>query len=570
MAARATPDAPPGNEQGPWTPRGVGSAQVGIALVTAMVAAAALNLWLTRDTAFSFDELDWFSTTPALDPRSALEPYIGHLIVVPRLVYAAILNGLGVGYLPFRLLTTAAVLLTGGLFFTFARRRIGSLAALAPTLVLLFYGSASVHLLSSNGFTVLLAISAGLGALLLLERADRAGDIGACLLLCVALATYSTGVIFVAGAAALILLGPHRWARGWVFVVPALLYGAWLAWSTAVGGNTTEGNVALSNLLLAPSWAFTSLAAVGVALVGLDYNFDPEAGAGAVVNTDWGPVVAIPALAALGWVLWRRGATRWLLAMMAVPATLWLIQAAAASPAEGREPENHRYLFVATIAVLLVAVEAARGARIGRGATLALYAVAAISLMTNIALMRDQSAAFRIQAEQRRAALTAVDVTDRIGPVVTSRVLGPVMLRTGQTNITTGYAQAVRRFGSPGFSLPELREQGGSVREFADLAIANNIGVELRQAPAPARGCRRIRGTPGAGATFELPPGGAVLRTNQAPAAVGLRRFATAFSVAVGELSPGVPSALSIRPDLAPDPWHALVQAKAVQLCEPP
>ena len=218
--------------------------------------------------------------------------------------------------------------MTTALFFVFARRRVGALAALAPTLVLLFFGSDSLHAISGNGFTILLTQAAGIGALLALEREDRRGDALACALLLLALATYSEGLPFVVGAAVLILLGPDRRRRAWVFLIPAVLYGAWLLWShNRVGG--AEGNVTLSNLLLAPNWAFNSLASSGASLLGLNY---PRLGTG------WGPTVAVLALLALGLRLWQGSIPRFLWATMAVLGTLWLMGAAAASSASAACP----------------------------------------------------------------------------------------------------------------------------------------------------------------------------------------------------------------------------------------
>ncbi len=57
----------------------------------------------------------------------------------------------------------------------FAKRRVGPVAALAPTLVLLFYGADPNHVLLGNGFTVLLPLAAGLGALLALDREGLEG-----------------------------------------------------------------------------------------------------------------------------------------------------------------------------------------------------------------------------------------------------------------------------------------------------------------------------------------------------------------------------------------------------------
>ena len=303
-----------------------------------MAVSLVLGLWFSRDTTFTLDELYLFSASPQLDLRGLIEPYNGHLVLTTRLVYAATLDVFGAGYLPFRLLTLCSVLLTAGLLFVFAQRRIGAVAALAPTLVLLFYGSDPYHVISGNGFTVLLPLALGIAALLALEREDLGGDLGACVLLCLAIATYSVGVAFVVGTAALILLGADRWRRAWVFLVPALLYGAWFLWSRSQDAGTGEGTVSLGNLLLVPNWMLNSLAAVGTSLLGLNYDYGE-------LGSNWGPVVAIAALVALAWRLRLGNVPTWLWALMAVPATLWVIGAARGVFPPFRVPQSSRYIF---------------------------------------------------------------------------------------------------------------------------------------------------------------------------------------------------------------------------------
>ena len=292
-----------------------------------MVGAILLGVYLGRDTTFQPDEIYLFSATPHLDLRGALEPHNGHLILVPRLVFAAILNSSGADYLPIRLLGIGSVLLASGLFFVFARRRVGALAALAPTLVLLFFGSAYPHSIAGSGFAILFTQAAGITALLALDREDRRGDVLACALLVLALATYSEGIPFVVGAAVLILLGADSRRRIWVFLVPAVLYAAWFLWSHNRAGGA-EGDVSLSNLLLFPNWAFNSLATTGSSLVGLNY---PQLGFG------WGPVIALAALFALGLRLRQLPISRFLWTTMAVLVALWLIGAAAAHPQRGHQ-----------------------------------------------------------------------------------------------------------------------------------------------------------------------------------------------------------------------------------------
>jgi hypothetical protein len=141
---------------------------------------------------------------------------------------------------------------------------------------------------------------------------------------------------------------------------------------------------------------------------------------------------------------------------------------------------------------------------------------------------------------------------------------------SGQENVATGYIEAVRQYGSPAFSLPELRAQRERVRARADAALADGLGMRLLPTSAPARHCQRISGQSGGGTSFRLPAGGAVLRTKGVPAPLMLRRFAAASTVRVGQLSHRALMVLKIPSDSAPDPWYASTSAPAVIVCGPP
>jgi len=539
-----------------WAPNRIGDTQVELALAAAMVGAILLGVYLGRDTTFQPDEIYLFSATPHLDLRGALEPHNGHLILVPRLVFAPILHSSGADYLPIRLLGIGSVLLASGLFFVFARRRVGALAALAPTLVLLFFGSAYPHSIAGSGFAILFTQAAGISALLALDRDDRRGDVLACALLVLALATYSEGIPFVVGAAVLILLRADSRRRIWVFLVPAVLYAAWFLWSHNRAGGA-EGDVSLSNLLLFPNWAFNSLATTGSSLVGLNY---PQLGFG------WGPVIALAALFALGLRLRQSPISRFLWATMAVLGALWLMGAAAADPPV-RIPSASRYVYPTAIATLLVMAEAARGVRLQRGAIAILYAVAAISLATNIALLRDSAGVLRRVAVVYRADLTALDLDRGRLPTNPTIAMDRVLRLTGDGNVASGYLQAVREFGSPGFSLSELRAQGEQARREVDTVIANANGIMLRPTGPPKGHCADAEGTPGRGVGFKIPAGGVVIRSNGISAPLVLGRFASDFTVQAGQLDPGQWMALSVPSDSAPDPWYASTPAAPVTIC---
>ncbi len=219
------------------------------------------------------------------------------------------------------------------------------------------------------------------------------------------------------------------------------------------------------------------------------------------LGSGWGPSVAVLALLAVGLRLWRGSIPRFLWATLALLGTLWLIGAAAAHP-PARVPDSARYIYPGAIAVLLVAVEAARGVRIQRRGMTILYIVAAISLATNIALLRDGS---RDRAEGRPSGSGGAH-RRRAGPGTVWRDTSPPPSgcvrssgRPGTENTATGYLAAVREFGSPAFSLPELREQGELTRDDVDAALADANGILLRPTSPPTGHCRATGGRPDGG-----------------------------------------------------------------------
>jgi hypothetical protein len=547
-----------------WTPWGIGRRDVRLILVGVMAASAALVLWLGRDTTFSIDEFRIFIAGPDISLDGLLTPLNGHLILVARLAYGFVFRVLGAGYLPFRVLAVATLLLTAGLFFLFAERRVGSLVALAPTTVLLFYGSDTYHMVLGNGFIVLFAVAAGLGALLALDREDLVGDVLACLLLVIAVASYSVALPFVVGAATLILIGSDRWRRAWVFLVPTVLYSIWFIWSRGRPGGSGS-SIHLHNVLLAPDWAFNSLATVGSALLGLDYDFGGF-GRSSLLELDisWGPIVAVAAIAALAWRLWRGPIPRWLWALLAIPIALWLIGAAVAEPPT-RTPQKSEYILPATVAVLLVTAEAARGVRFGRRVTILIFALAAVGVITNVAVLREGAERLRAESAETRADLTAVQLAGGLGlqknasPATAFLLFSPGAARS--------YEQAVNRFGSPGFSLAELRAQAGAIRERVDSALANDLGLQLQSASGAVRNCHRVAGNGQDATSVRLPSGGATLVAHGPSAPVTLRRFGSTFTAAVGTLPPNQPMMLAVPRDAAPDPWYLGTPADAISAC---
>ena len=110
------------------------------------------------------------------------------------------------------------------LLYTYAKRRIGPILALSPMIMLLFAGTGWSPLMQPMiGMQFLFALVPGLAAMLALEREDLRGDIGACVLLRVAMASFSEAAAFLAGAAVAAALAPNWRRRAWVVVIPGVL-----------------------------------------------------------------------------------------------------------------------------------------------------------------------------------------------------------------------------------------------------------------------------------------------------------------------------------------------------------
>ncbi len=537
-----------------------------------MVAAFAVILYLSRGMALSPDEVSWFLTTPQLSPREALEPYGGALLATTRVVYWALFEVFGAGYLPFRILAAATVLLTVGVFYAYASKAIGRVAALAPSLVLLFFGPDALHVLAGNTFTVLLPIACGICALLAVDRGDRRGDVAACVLLCLAVVTYSTGLAVTVGVAVAILWRADRWRRAWIVLVPIGIYVAWWLWART---STEAGSgVVVSNALLIPAWGFESLGAIASSMVGLNYRFS-----GAPEPIQAGAPLALVALVGLGWRFWKGPLPEAFWPALAAILALWTLQALAADGADNY-PSSPHYLFPVTLVALLAVVQAARGVRWTGALLLVVFAVAAVALATNASVLRQRAAEFRYDySPQARAAFTGLDVA---GPsadptfAFEGLALNPglyMAFRGVGARPTDDYRIAIERYGSPGYTLPDLPE-GGPASQARAAAIADSVlvasldlGIEPRPGDAGPTGCRRLQPGTAGSFSFSLAPGDAVLVAGAA-GPVTVRRFAAASTTQVAVATPGVPFVFRVPPDRAPDRlWQATVSGSAVRLC---
>jgi len=519
-------------------------------LAAAMLVSAALILWLGRDGTFSGDEARIVASSPGLGLRTILEPHGGHLLALTRLVYWPILHVTGLDYLPFRILSVAAILLAVALLFVWARKRVDAWVALGPCVLLLFFGSDPLHMFQGNGFTVLLSVALGIGALLAIERGDRRGDLIACGLLALGVLTYTVILAFLVGIAGL-LAWRRQWSRSWVFLVPLGLYALWRVWLIAANVDGDGGGIQISDILLVPAWTFQSVAGVLAALTGLGYDFT---GAGTKGADPVGPALAVLAFAALLLSIGRRGIGPTLATVCLVALTLWAMQALAAGDASGlRIPGgDSRYMYPGAFVVLLVAFAAAPPAR-PDDRVLAILAVVTVALVSvNVMIMRDGAQTIRESGQEVRSLAGAI----RLSGATT----GPAGADTS-TAAGALAALAGSPYGEFGYGADELLGRPEPQREELDRVMAAAGGLRLGAGAGEWAGrCR-----PAAGGQVVATPGTAVVMSPRGGTLLA-RRLADQPTVTVGTLEAGRPARV-ILPGRGSLPWTLTVVGQRLETC---
>jgi hypothetical protein len=263
---------------------------------------------------------------------------------------------------------------------------------------------------------------------------------------------------------------------------------------------------------------------------------------------------------------------------LAVPLVYWTMGAGAAG-IEARVPNLSRYVYPGVVGVLLVAVEVFRDRHLPLRWLGAVAAVGVVALATNLILLRDGARLYRgTYSADARAQLAAFDLTrGNVSPDFdptlfegSTNVLGSAWsaLRRAGEQPTAAYLDASSRYGSPGFSIPELERQSETVRARTDVVLAAALELSLEPGgPPDERRCESVSGSAGGTSSSPLPAGGAYLRARDpAMTAVRVRRFATEATVSVGTLS-GDWVELKVPRDDSPNPWYVWVDARELELC---
>ena len=550
-----------------------------VAFGALLVVAAAFLLHETRGTTFWFDEWVWILDRRGNDLDTFLEPHNEHLSLIPVAIYKLLFATAGLDhYGPWRVLVTAAHLGLATLVFVYTKRRVGGLLALCAAALLLFLGPGWQNIVWPFQVGWLSSLTAGVGALLALDRGDRRGEVLACGLLAVALASSGLGVAIAIGLL-VELAWERRWRDVWIVALPIVPYAIW--WLAYRPAGIVQANID-------QTFDFTVDAAAGAlsSLVGLAGSGVPDG----VDALSWGRPLGVAALVLLAILLPRYARIPARIVSLATILVAFLALTGLRR-ALLQDPDTSRYLYVSGLFILLLVAELARGVRVGRGIAAIAVVVTAAAVITNAGTLRDAGRYLRVQAEAARADLAAIELgRDRLKPGFAAAQFPGTPFITLRADT---YLDAAAQYGSPAYSTSELASAPEAARMVADAQLVQLYGTDLNVAAAPAAGnapqmvgaadgearpkgpCveltpQTIRAADAAPSVeVTVPARGLLVRAGGAPAAVEVRRFADGFTHTPHNLvAPSTGATLRFPQDAAPQLWHARVASQErVSVC---
>lgn len=538
-----------------------------IALGVLTTTSAALILYLGRGLTFFRDEWIFVLYRDGHEPVNFISSHAGHLMLWPVALYVFLFRTVGLDhYEVYRLAALPTFLACAVLVYLLSRRRIGDLAALAPAGILLFLGSSWMDILwpFQVGFTG--GIAFGLGAILLLYRDDLRGDALACLCLLIAIGWSGATLPTLPGVAAGLLVRRRFWRRIWVVGAPAAVY---LLWALKYG----EQHVPYAeNLRHAPDYALKMAGAGITGISGLPASLGPA------LALVLGVLVAIR--------LWRLGRSS-PLAWEALAMTVSLFGLTALARAQEHDPTAVRYVYPSAAFLLLLAVGLAPAGAPRRWATVAILALAALMISSNIQGFNEGRGDLVFTSNVTSAELGALQLArNSVAPEYS-----PEMDLFWGVPSAAFFAATDRYGSSPADSPAKIADSPEYARRRADATSIAALRVRLRgvavhqghSRPLPplevrigseashGDGCVTLGGPRGLAAEGTVPRTGLWMKSEGSETSLGLRRFAHSFhALRPRHLPPRSAQLLVIPADEERSrPWRFQItsQKGAVTLC---
>ena len=423
--------------------------QARLIVVVAAVAACSAILWLSRSYTFYFDEWSFILTAPDWTWLTYLEPHNEHPSMLLRIIYAGLLDSVGLrSYLPYMLVLLALHIANVMLLFEVVRRRAGELIAIAAAVVLLVLGMGWEDILWAFQMAWVASCALGLIAILALQpqstparMAVAAGALSASLMFS------GIGLIFAIVAAVLLFLEPGR-RKDLVWLMPTGI--ALAAWYVAFGRMGTHPNPqpTVANVFLVPQYVLWGLS---------------QSVAGLIGESGWIGAPMLGAAAVALALAWRRGrpdavAVSLAVGLIAFYAVTGLTRAQLGFAQSG----SSRYEYIGAVFWLILLADAAR-ALPWRG-TWRPAVLACIFLMCfNSGVLLFSFATAKVVVMQRQVADMQALAVERGDPCLRPDGAVDPLVMPFETDPAL-YYRAIDRYGDPVARIP--------VRDPADFARA--------------------------------------------------------------------------------------------------
>ncbi len=539
------------------------------ALVLLMVASLLDLLYVTRgQTFYGTDQFRFAFYRQGWSADALLTPYNGHLMAIPTAVFHILFDiGRFDDYHPYRYGAMPLTLITAGLLFAYARKRVGDWPAVAFAASILFFGTAWSALLVPIGIlSFVVPVAAGVAALLALDRRDLMGDAMACALLVLGLLSHSVAMLFVGVAAIELVLDPARRRRLWVVAVPAALYAAWYAFYSVGGESQGSGIEHSQHHGAAVGYVYKGIAMTFGNLAGPS-EIAREQGASIAIQGAIGAAVAVCIVGALI-AVWSKGSTKKrprLWALIAALLAFWMV--AALARGNGSVADDSRYLYPSAVLLILIVLEALRGIRLNRIALAVIAGAACLSIVPNLIALDHYGSNARETSSVVGARLSVLELEE---PWVKSHA--EWNFRPSPQLPTAGeyFLLGTRIYSSsPAPNPSKISSLGPQERAAADRVLEGLLGPRLalkhasrrdRRGTGTAReGCLVLRSeSPKPGVQFMASSGDVLVEaTGDRPVEIRLRRFADPSSALhLGSVPAGSARKLRLPPDRLVDPWR--------------
>lgn len=403
-----------------------------------MVTAAAI-LVLSRGYTFYFDEWDFIQGAPDWGWASYLEPHNEHPVILPRLIYAALLFIFGLHtYMPYMLVLMALHAASAVLLFELVRRRAGDLVGIACAAMLLVLGAGWENLLWAFQLTFMGSVACGLGMLLALESPSTPRRLAVAVLLLTASLMFSgIGLFFAMVAATRLLLDSFRRRELLWFAPLGVAFAAWYV-AFAHSGAPTVPPPSSANVLLLPAYVAWGLAGSAAGIFGVTGL----------------PILAVLVLAvcAIGLAWWQQRPDPLSLGVAAGLLTFYVVTGLTRAQLGFEQAASGRYVYIGAAFWLILLADAARLLPWSGTWRPALAAVVFLACFNSSVLLVAYAAGKTAVMQREIADLQALAVersdkclnpTGAVDPLVVPYVTSPAL-----------YYRAIDRFGDPTNGLP--------------------------------------------------------------------------------------------------------------------